>query len=153
MSSPGAADSTTGSHTPTSNFPITLSQATEDYIQTMQGFQEGGFLTNFNDFMTVGIQRGTPESIRGTATSARREPYTALPLSIHNPVNKLNLLMLPSEDPFAYPSQPMMRLGFQAGQPDSICNQGQDIQPFLTGTFDDVESHIFGPPQPYMMHQ
>ncbi|KAK2923430.1 hypothetical protein FoTM2_016954 [Fusarium oxysporum f. sp. vasinfectum] len=155
ISSLGAVDSTSRSQTSTRNFPMTLSQTTKDPIQTLQGFQDGRFLSNFSDFMTAGIQRGTPESTRGTATSARRESYTGQPLSIHNPVNKLDLLMLPSEAPFTSPSQHMMELEFsgKVDQPDSMGNHGQNIPLFLPGTFDDVESHIFGQPHPYMMHQ
>lgn len=76
-------------------------------------------------------------------------------MGMHNPVNKLDSLMFPSEDPFAYPNQPMMELGFpsKADPTTSMGDQSQDMQLFLTGTFDEVESQIFGQPPPYMMHQ
>jgi hypothetical protein len=121
----------------------------------MPGFQDHGFSANFGDFMPVDMQRGTPESTSSTATSTQRNPYTGQPLSIHNPVNKLDSLMFPSEDPFAYPNQPMMELGFpsKTDQSSSVGDHNQDMQLFLTGTFDDVESQIFGQPPPYMMHQ
>jgi hypothetical protein len=49
----------------------------------------------------------------------------------------------------------MMELEFsgKVDQPDSMGNHGQDISLFLPGTFDDVESHFFGQPHSYMMHQ
>ncbi|KAM5353808.1 hypothetical protein ACJ41O_000458 [Fusarium nematophilum] len=155
MSSLGTADFTRASQVSASTYPTTLSQGTMDPMQSMHAFQDGGFSSSFNDFMPVDMQRGTPESTSSTTTSAQRNPYTGQPLSIHNPVNKLDSLMFPSEDPFAYPNQPMMELGFpgKTDQPVSMGDQGQDMQLFLTGTFDDVESQIFGQPPPYMMHQ
>ncbi|KAF4975225.1 hypothetical protein FZEAL_7963 [Fusarium zealandicum] len=155
ISSLGTTDYTRASQISTSSYPTTMSQSTMDPIPNMQGFQDGGFSANFNDFMPVDMQRGTPESTSSTATNAQRNPYTGQPLNIHNPVNKLDSLMFPSEDPFAYPNQPMMELSFpsKAEQPVTMGDQGQDMQLFLTGTFDDVESQIFGQPPPYMMHQ
>ncbi|KAJ3519019.1 hypothetical protein NM208_g14297 [Fusarium decemcellulare] len=157
MSSLGTADFTRTSQVSTSSYPTTLSQSTMDHVPGggMPGFQDSGFSANFGDFMPVDMQRGTPESTSSTATSAQRNPYTGQPLSVHNPVNKLDSLMFPSEDPFAYPNQPMMELGFpsKTDHPVSMSDQNQDMQLFLTGTFDDVESQLFGQPPPYMMHQ
>jgi hypothetical protein len=156
MSSLGTADFTRASQVSTSTYPTTMSQGTMD----MQGggvtaFQDNSFAANFGDFMTPDMQRSTPESTASTATSAQRMSYGGQQMGMHNPVNKLDSLMFPSEDPFAYPNQPMMELGFP-GKTDpstSVGDQNQDMQLFLTGTFDDVESQIFGQPPPYMMHQ
>ncbi|EKJ71146.1 hypothetical protein FPSE_08652 [Fusarium pseudograminearum CS3096] len=155
MSSIGTVDFTRASQVSTSSYPTTMSQGTMD----MQGggitsFQDNSFATNFGDFMSPDMQRSTPESTTSTATSAQRFPYGGQPIGMHN-VNKLDSLMFPSEDPFAYPNQPMMELGFpsKTDPTTSIADQGQDMQLFLTGTFDDVESQIFGQPPPYMMHQ
>jgi hypothetical protein len=137
----------------TSFTPSTMEQMP---VNTASGFQDGGFSSAFNDFMSIDVSaRDTPEST-STATSSQRHPYTGQPLSMHNPVNKLDSLMFPSEDPFAYPNQPMMELGFpgKSEAPSSVSEASPDMQLFLTGTFDDVESTLFGQqPPPYMMHQ
>ncbi|KAM0241454.1 hypothetical protein ACHAP5_007571 [Fusarium lateritium] len=156
MSSIGTADFTRTSQMSTSSYPTTLSQGTMD----MQGggmtsFNDNTFSVNFGEFMSPEMQRSTPESTSSAATSTQRFPYAGQQVGMHNPVNKLDSLMFPSEDPFAYPNQPMMELGYpsKTDQPTSMNDSNQDMQLFLTGTFDDVESHIFGQPPPYMVHQ
>lgn len=140
------------------SYATSFTQGTMDHVPTTSGpsFQDGAFSSNFGDFMSLDMQaRHTPEST-STAASSQRNPYPSQPLNIQNPVNKLDSLMFPSEDPFAYPNQPMMELGYpgKSDPPSSVSDQGgQDMQLFLTGTFDDVESQIFGQPPPYMMHQ
>ncbi|KAJ4260678.1 Gypsy retrotransposon integrase-like protein 1 [Fusarium torreyae] len=156
MSSIGTTDFTRASQISTSSYPTTLSQGTIDMPGGgMPAFQDNSFSANFGEFMTPEMQRSTPESTSSAATSAQRVPYTGQQLGVHNPVNKLDSLMFPSEDPFAYPNQPMMELGYpgKTDQPANMGDQSQDMQLFLTGTFDDVESQIFGQPPPYMMHQ
>jgi hypothetical protein len=74
----------------------------------------------------------------------------------HNPVHKLDSLMFPSEDPFAYPNQPMMELGFQPkadATPITMTDQGPDSQFLFSGSLDEIESQFFGQPPPYMMGQ
>lgn len=156
MSSIGTTDFTRASQMSTSSYPTTLSQGTMDLPGGgMTAFQDNTFSANFGDFMSPDLQRSTPESTSSAATSTQRYPYTGQQMGMHNPVNKLDSLMFPSEDPFAYPNQPMMELGFpgKTDQPTTMGDQNQDMQLFLTGTFDDVESQIFGQPPPYMMHQ
>ncbi|KAF5254602.1 hypothetical protein FANTH_670 [Fusarium anthophilum] len=156
MSSIGTTDFTRASQMSTSSYPTTLSQGTMDLPGGgMTAFQDNTFSANFGDFMSPDLQRSTPESTSSAATSTQRYPYAGQQMGMHNPVNKLDSLMFPSEDPFAYPNQPMMELGFpgKTDQPTTMGDQNQDMQLFLTGTFDDVESQIFGQPPPYMMHQ
>lgn len=146
---------TRGSQISTSTYPTTFSHSTLDPMQATnnQVFPDN-FPANFNDFMGMDIQQGTPESTTSSAaTSTQRNNYVMPSAGPHNPVNKLDSLMFPSEDPFAYPNQPMMELGFPGKEPVNMGDQGQDMQLFLTGTFDDVENQIFGQPPPYMMHQ
>ncbi|KAF4120313.1 Fungal trans [Geosmithia morbida] len=82
-----------------------------------------------------------------------------------NAVNKLDNLMFPSADPFAYPNQPMMELNFQQ-TPSSSTAGGVSIDStsgpgphndansfFMTGPMDDVDSQLLGQPPPYMMQQ
>lgn len=136
----------------TSFTPSTMEQMSAN---TESSFQDGGFSSAFNDFMSIDVPtRDTPDSM-STATSSQRNPYTGQPLGMHNPVNKLDSLMFPSEDPFAYPNQPMMELGFPGkSEAPGVSDASSDMQLFLTGTFDEVESQLFGQqPPPYMMHQ
>ncbi|KAF5023348.1 hypothetical protein F66182_4586 [Fusarium sp. NRRL 66182] len=157
MTSLGTTDFTRTSQISTSSYPTTLSQGTMDMHGGGGGgggitaFQDNTFSPSFAEFMTPDMQQSTPES----SSSAATHPYMGQQLGVHNPVNKLDSLMFPSEDPFAYPNQPMMELGYpnKTDQPTSMGDSTQDMQLFLTGTFDDVESQIFGQPPPYMMHQ
>lgn len=87
--------------------------------------------------------------------------------SSHNPVNKLDNLMFPSADPFAYPNQPMMELNnFQQTPSSSAAGVGasssasggapgshHDPNSFFLGGMDDVDSQLLGQPPPYMMQQ
>jgi hypothetical protein len=69
-------------------------------------------------------------------------------------MNKVDSLMFPSEDPFAYPNQPMMELGYQDKSPQmSMAGQASDANFFLTSPLDDLDSQLLGQPPPYMMHQ
>jgi hypothetical protein len=62
--------------------------------------------------------------------------------------------MFPSEDPFAYPNQPMMELGYQDKSPQiSMSGQASDSNFFLTSPLDDLDNQLLGQPPPYMMHQ
>lgn len=147
-----------GSQLTSSTFrtPITRSSVDTMPAPSNHGFPDITMSAAFNDFMSMDMQRATPESTTSTATSSQRQPYPAQQLNVHNPVHKLDTLMFPSEDPFAYPNQPMMELGFpmKTDLPINMGEQSQDSQFFLTGSFDDVESQIFGQPPPYLnQHQ
>ena len=62
--------------------------------------------------------------------------------------------MFPSEDPFAYPNQPMMELGYQDKSPQiTMAGQASDASFFLTSGMDDLDNSLLGQPPPYMMHQ
>ncbi|KAI5457834.1 hypothetical protein BGZ63DRAFT_364201 [Mariannaea sp. PMI_226] len=157
ISSRQTSDFTRSSQITTTSYATSFTPSTMEQmpVNTSSSFQDGGFSSAFNDFMSVDMQaQDTPDST-STATSSQRHPYTGQPLGVHNPVNKLDSLMFPSEDPFAYPNQPMMELGYpgKTDPPSSVSPTGADMQLFLTGTFDDVESSLFGQPPPYMMHQ
>ncbi|KAI9147962.1 transcriptional activator Mut3p [Paramyrothecium foliicola] len=118
-------------------------------------FQDAGFATNF-DFGAMDMSsRATPDST-STGTSSHATIYPGQALNSRNPVHKLDSLMFPSEDPFAYPNQPMMELGFQPkpdGTPITMTDQGPDSQFLFTGQLDEIESQFFGQPPPYMMGQ
>lgn len=132
---------------------------TRSSIDTMHasshGFPDASMTTSLTDYMSIDLQRATPDSTASTGASSQRNPYHGSSFNPHNPVHKLDTLMFPSEDPFAYPNQPMMELGLpmKADQSLSMGDQAQEPQFFLTGSFDEVDNQIFGNPPPYMMHQ
>lgn len=146
-----------GSQMTNSTFGTPASRGSVDSMHPTPdpSFQDTTFSSSFNDFMSFDLHsRTTPEST-STVGSSQRHPYPMQQLNMHNPVHKLDTVMFPSEDPFAYPNQPMIELGYpNKGEPDvTMGGQGSDPQFFLTGTFEDVDSQLFGQPPPYMVHQ
>ncbi|KAK4085570.1 transcriptional regulator family: Fungal Specific TF [Trichoderma aggressivum f. europaeum] len=124
------------------------------------GYPEPSFTSSLNDVMPMDLSsRATPDST-STAESVHRHPYQQHPLSGHlghnHPVHKLDSLMFPSDDPFAYPNQPMMELGF-SGKTDvpavSMPHQPQDSGFFFPASLDDMGDQFMGQPPPYMMPQ
>jgi hypothetical protein len=63
--------------------------------------------------------------------------------------------MFPSDDPFAYPNQPMMELGYQHGKRPigSAVMQHPDSQFFMEGAFDDLDGQLLGQVPPYLVHE
>lgn len=124
------------------------------------GYPEPSFTSSLNDMMPMDLSsRATPDST-STAESTHRHPYQPNHLSGHhphnNPVHKLDALMFPSDDPFAYPNQPMMELGFsgKSGVPAvSMPHQAQDSGFFFPASMDDMGDQFMGQPPPYMMPQ
>lgn len=124
------------------------------------GYPEPSFTSSLNDVMPMDLSsRATPDST-STAESVHRHPYQQHPLSGHlghnHPVHKLDSLMFPSDDPFAYPNQPMMELGF-SGKTDvpavSMPHQPQDSGFFFPASLDEMGDQFMGQPPPYMMPQ
>lgn len=125
------------------------------------GYPEPSFTSSLNDMMPLDMSsRATPDST-STAESAHRHPYQQHPLSGHHAaqntaVHKLDALMFPSEDPFAYPNQPMMELGF-SGKTDvpavSMPHNPQDSGFFFPASLDEMGDQFMGQPPPYMMPQ
>ena len=145
-----------------SSLSVTGSMGSSDMrtpIDTLQSsehtFQDStSFTASMQDFMPVDMNsRATPES--ASTVSSQRIAYPTQPTP-HNPVNKLGSLMFPSEDPFAYPNQPMMELGFQPKSDSTeimMANQGTDSQFFMPGAFDEMDRQLLGQPPPYMIQQ
>ncbi|KAK5997463.1 Asg1 [Cladobotryum mycophilum] len=81
------------------------------------GFQDATFSGNMHDLMPMDLSsRATPDST-STGESSHRHQFQAHQYGGHNPVHKVDSLMFPSDDPFAYPNQPMVELGYP-GKPD-----------------------------------
>lgn len=126
---------------------------------TEHAFPDASFSASLHDMIPMDLSsRATPDS---TSTgSSHRHAFSAQPYGAqgtHNPVNKLDSLMFPSEDPFAYPNQPMMELGFQPkaeGPAVTLAAPQHDPSFFFAGSLDDVGDQLLGQPPPYMVqHQ
>lgn len=122
-----------------------------------QSFPDIPFSGSMHDILPMDLSsRATPDST-STASSAHRHAFSSQPLNahaIHNPVNKLDSLMFPSEDPFAYPNQPMMELGFQPkADAPGITMAAPNASFFFTGSFEEMGDQILGQPPPYMTPQ
>jgi hypothetical protein len=115
------------------------------------GYSDTSFTASMQEFLPFDMSsRATPEST--STVSSRQVPFVTQPMNANNPFNKVDSLMFPSEDPFAYPNQPMMELGFQAKSPE-VAMTGQDPGFFLNSSLEDMDSQLLGQPPPYMMHQ
>ncbi|KAH7308183.1 fungal-specific transcription factor domain-containing protein [Stachybotrys elegans] len=103
------------------------------------------------DFLPLDMpSRATPDST-STGGSSHQTPYPGQGLGSANPVHKI---MFPSEDPFAYPNQPMMELAFQSSSDApslTMSGRGADSQFLFPGAMEDIESQFFGQPPPYMV--
>ncbi|KAG6040003.1 hypothetical protein E4U41_001725 [Claviceps citrina] len=121
-----------------------------------QGFQEAAFPGSMHDILPLDVSsRATPES-NSTGSGTHRHMFPSQPLAhvVHNPVNKLDSLMFPSEDPFAYPNQPMMELGFQPkADAPGIEMAAPNASFFFTGSFEEMGDQILGQPPPYITQQ
>ncbi|KAG6014239.1 hypothetical protein E4U43_006772, partial [Claviceps pusilla] len=121
-----------------------------------QGFSEAAFSGSMHDILPMDLSsRATPDS-NSTGSSTHRHIFPSQPLAhaVHNPVNKLDSLMFPSEDPFAYPNQPMMELGFQPkADASGIAMAAPNASFFFTGSFEEMGDQILGQPPPYITQQ
>lgn len=98
--------------------------------------------------------RATPESTSTPGGQPRGFiGQTMTPQNVHNPVNKLDSLMFPSEDPFAYPNQPMLELGYQPKNDAQGTAMVQDNNFFFPGSLDDMNEQFLGQPPPYIVQQ
>jgi hypothetical protein len=123
------------------------------------GYPEPSFTSSLNDLMPLDMSsRATPDST-STAESTHRHPFQPHHLSGHhthsNPVHKVDALMFPSDDPFAYPNQPMIELGFsgKTDAPVSLPHPPQDSNFFFPASLDEMGDQFMGQPPPYMMPQ
>ena len=111
--------------------------------------------------MDLGSRATTDSASTGAGSVLQQAAYAGGNPAVSSPstLNRLGALMFPSEDPFAYPNQPMMELGLQQKmQQEPMQGQGQgaaedNAQFFMQGTFDDVESHLLGQIPPFMIDQ
>lgn len=100
--------------------------------------------------------RATPESSSTGSSQQQRLWSQQFQQGTQNPVNKLDSLMFPSDDPFAYPNQLMVELGFQPkadGTSAAMTTPGHDAPAFFTTSLDELGDELLGHPSSYMMQQ
>lgn len=119
-----------------------------------QSFHENGFAGNgMHDMLSLDMSsRATPDSTSTAASSSRMAfmPHAVATQSAPNPVHKLDTLMFPSDDPFAYPNQPMMELGYQAPKDGTAVTMAQDPNFFFPGTLEEMGNAFVNQPPPYL---
>ena len=119
------------------------------------------FVANYPELLPLDISSatGSPDSSGTPSTSQRSAgafPHQT-PTGSANPLYKLDAIMFPSEDPFAYPNQPAMEFGVprhpargQTGHP-SAGPPGDGVQFFMPNVYGDIEGQLLGPIPPYLM--
>ncbi|OLN85785.1 Activator of stress genes 4 [Colletotrichum chlorophyti] len=115
------------------------------------GYQDPGLSTNLQDLLGMDApSRATPDSVSTTSSSHRPQGFP--PPHNMNHISKLDSLMFPSEDPFAYPNQPMMELGYQKGPGPANVSGPQDASTFMMpGAFDDIDTQLLGQSPAYFL--
>lgn len=122
------------------------------HAPTEQSFPDPTF-GSMPDFMTMDMSRATPDST-STRASSHQPGFPSQALSSQNTVNKLDTLMFPTGDPFAYPNQPMMELSYHPKSdisPATLMSQGPDPQFFMPGSMEEMDTQLLGQPPPYVM--
>lgn len=114
-------------------------------------YQDTAFAASMPELLPIDMSSRATSGSPSTASSSHHPAYKAQPLGTQNPMHKLDNIMFPSEDPFAYPNQPMMELGFQP--PMSMGNPPQDSGPqyFMPESMDGIDGQLLGQPPPYVI--
>lgn len=116
-------------------------------------FQDITFTGNMQDLYPMEVSsRATPESASSMANNFVTQGMAAQ--AIQNPVNKVDSLMFPSDDPFAYPNQPMMGLGFQSKGESSTAMVQDPSFFFGDGSLGDINQQFLDQTQQFLLqHQ
>lgn len=106
--------------------------------------------------MDASLTSASPES-SGGAGSLPRHPVGFPSVTTAGGVNsvyKLDAMMFPSGDPFAYPNQPLMDgSGYHPGRqgPHPTPGQAPDGQFYMSNVYDGIEGQLLGPIPPYLV--
>lgn len=106
--------------------------------------------------MDASLTGASPES-SGGAGSLPRHPAgfpSVTTASGVNSVYKLDAMMFPSGDPFAYPNQPLMDgSSYHPGRqgPHPTAGQAPDGQFYMSNVYDGIEGQLLGPIPPYLV--
>ncbi|KAK3375070.1 fungal-specific transcription factor domain-containing protein [Podospora didyma] len=132
-----------------------------DAISLQQNGMPGpGFGSSLHDLLPSEIPRtGTSSESSGTPGIVHRQlqghQQTQAPGGAINSLYKLDAMMFPSGDPFAYPNQPLM----DPANPHPVrqmshSGPSQDgMQFFMPNMYDGIEGQLLGPIPPYLVQQ
>ncbi|KAK4661590.1 Gypsy retrotransposon integrase-like protein 1 [Podospora pseudopauciseta] len=133
-----------------------------DALGLPQGSLASQNFSNLQDLlpMDLTLGRGTPEARAAHMAPAPRHAQTfpqGHPQGA-NPVYKVDAMMFPTGDPFAYPNAPLMDpAGHHArpGHPHGLPGQppAPSMQFYMPSIYDDIEGQLMGPIPPYLMSQ
>ncbi|KAL2752551.1 hypothetical protein ACRALDRAFT_1044581 [Sodiomyces alcalophilus JCM 7366] len=130
-------------------------------------YQETVFAPHAQEMRPTDVGSQTPGSTSSGLSSqpgAHGFPPTH-PMYTNSPINRLDSLMFPSEDPFAYPNQPMMELGYSRAAPTAVSpgsgpaharvSAPLDASQFsMAGPFDGMDPQtILGTATPFLVQQ
>ncbi|KXH40974.1 fungal specific transcription factor [Colletotrichum nymphaeae SA-01] len=114
------------------------------------GYQDPSLASNIQDLLGMDMSsRATPDSVSTSASSTQRPPQGFPPPHNMNHISKLDSLMFPSEDPFAYPNQPMMELGYQKPGANNVSGPQETFM--MPGAFDDIDTQLLGQSPAYYL--
>ena len=110
---------------------------------------------SYHEFMSPSTDMspiGTPDS----SSTGSMQPHYSLPphFGVNTGVPDLGAMMFPSNDPFAYPNQPMME--FDNIKQENIMMSNSQVPPIYLPNggpgqeYDDLQGQLFGPLPPYL---
>lgn len=143
--------------------PQTSQRASLDAVHHPKDGRSGQqFMSNFPELLPLDLpsSAGSSSDASGTPASVHRQlssGFTSGPSSagatVSNPLVKLNAMMFPSGDPFAYPNQPLedvIRQG-QVAQSGQASGSQDSMQFYMPNMYDDIEGQLLGPIPPYLV--
>ena len=125
------------------------------------GMARQGFAGNLQELLPldVSMASASPDS-SGTSGGIHQHPQGFQQgggaNSSASSLYKLDAMMFPSADPFAYPNQPLLDAsGYPQARPASHSGPGQaqDAQYYMSNVYDDIEGQLLGPIPPYLVSQ
>lgn len=138
----------------------------------LPGQQGGNYATNLQDLLPLDMTlRGTPTAAESDPSSAGgsqhpRQAGSYTPQSSVTSLYKLDAMMFPSSDPFAYPNQPLLESqgpvvrgnshppGATAGTAGNQTPEAAAaMQFYMPNVYDDIEGQLLGPIPPYLVSQ
>ncbi|KAH6687384.1 transcriptional activator Mut3p [Plectosphaerella plurivora] len=108
-------------------------------------YRDSGFGGDWQEAVPpLDMSRATPEST--TSSHSRASTFPQQGMANGNTIHKLDSLMFPSGDPFAYPNQPMMQLGYPkpvSGPQSATISAPLTASMTIPGSFDDFDANQF----------
>lgn len=116
----------------------------------------------FNEYQSPNVSSaGTPESSNLSNSSLPPHHFNqGMAYTMSGTLPDLNAMMFPSEDPFAYPNQPMMEFDNFKREPMDIISNSPAQGMYMPSSsshahpqqamYDDLEGQLFGPIPPYL---